>query len=105
MFIYVYYKFVPSEFPTLLKQVMQSSIEAEYVSSHLVTISPKLFKRPEVDKESRETWMEVYNLDALTEHSVLQFIERLKQLALEMGLPQPRAIEKFQSIKLNQLMT
>ena len=100
MYVYVYYKLVPTEFPSLHSQIktLQSTIEAEFVTSHSISIRSQLFKRPELDKEGRETWMEVYNLNALTDETVQEFLACLQQLALEMGLPQPRACEKFQSI-------
>ena len=92
MTLYVYFKFVVSDYPTITKFIreMQGQLLLEYPS-----LECDLLKRPQTDEEGRETWMEVYSGIA-SEPS--KFIERLTELALKNDLPQPRRNEIFISI-------
>jgi len=95
MFVYVYYKFIPSTIAQFKSGVaaLQSAITAEYVG-----VRCQLFKRPTHDQEGRETWMEVYDLKDLNTQDPQPFIDCLTQLAQQQSLPQPRANEIFLSI-------
>lgn len=95
MFVYVYYKFIPSTVLGLKNDVaaLQSAIISEYAG-----VQTQLFKRPTHDQEGRETWMEVYNLEHLNVQDPQPFINRLTELAKQHSLPQPRANEIFLTI-------
>jgi hypothetical protein len=95
MFVYVYYKFIPSKVLQLKNDVaaLQSAIMNEFVG-----VQTQLFKRPTHDQEGRETWMEVYNLEHLNMQDPQPFIDRLTELAKQRSLPQPRANEIFLTI-------
>ena len=89
MKIYVYYKFVVGEMPAAVADVkkMQEQLAAEFDLHDF-----ELMKRLETDVEGRETWMEVY---ACAQDRSEAFAERLQQLSLLAGLPQPRRTEVF----------
>jgi hypothetical protein len=93
MTLYVYFKFVVSDYPMITKFIkeMQGQLLLEYPS-----LDCDLLKRPQTDEEGRETWMEVYRGIA-SEPS--KFMERLTELALKNDLPQPRRNEIFISIE------
>ncbi len=89
MNLFVYYKFLPSEFPCILKSVesLQRQLQEEF---SLVTCG--LLKRPHPDETGHHTWMETYTLDKL---DVERIKSRLDQLAQEEKLPSPRRNEIF----------
>jgi hypothetical protein len=89
MIIYVYYKFLVSEFPQVAINVrrIQSQLTAEFIG-----LKCSILKRPNADEEGRETWMEVYDVGDVNQN---QFIDRLSELALKEGLPAPRRNEIF----------
>ena len=89
MNLFVYYKFLVDQSPDVYSLVKD-------IQRQLVAEFPKLIcdllKRPNPDESGRETWMEVYTLD---DKMLPEFQSRLNQLALELGLPQPRLNELF----------
>ena len=89
MIIYVYYKIIPSAFPELAVHVR--SIQSQ-LTTVFTSLTCDLLKRPQPDEEGRETWMEVYDLGALSQ---LNFLKRLSELVEQQGLPLPRRNESF----------
>jgi hypothetical protein len=99
MYVYVYYKFVPSTGNVTVTQLKTdvAALQLDMIVA-FAGVQCQLFKRPNLDKDGRETWMEVYNLTALKVSDPQPFIERLTQLAQQKSLPQPRANEIFLAI-------
>jgi hypothetical protein len=95
MFVYVYYKFIPSTVAELKNDVAALQLD---ITEEFAGVQCQLFKRPTHDKEGRETWMEVYDLTGLNIQDPQPFIDRLTQLAQQKSLPQPRANEIFLAI-------
>jgi len=89
MNLYVYFKFVVSDHPLALKCIKEMHNQLTIEFPGLVC---DLLKRPFPDQDGKETWMEIYHGIA-TEKS--EFGERLEELALKNGLPQPRRNEVF----------
>ena len=89
MNLYVYFKFIVSDHPLVLKRIREIHNQLALEFPGLVC---ELLKRPLADQDGKETWMEVYR-GAATEKS--EFNERLEQLALKNELPQPRRNEIF----------
>ena len=89
MNLYVYFKFVVSDYPLTLKCIREMHDQLALEFPGLVC---ELLKRPFPDQDGKETWMEVYR-GAVTEKS--EFNERLADLALKNELPQPRRNEVF----------
>ena len=89
MTLYVYFKFIVSDHPMTLKLIrgMQERLSQEYPG-----LECDLLKRPNLDEEGRETWMEIYR-GVMPQSS--PFMERLAELALKNDLPQPRRNEVF----------
>ena len=89
MNLYVYFKFVVSDHPLVLRRIgdMQDQLALEFPG-----LVCELLKRPLPDQDGKETWMEVYH--GVAADSV-DIIERLTQLALKNALPQPRRNEVF----------
>lgn len=89
MNLFVYYKLIRSEHPSLqIKvQVMQAELKSQFPS-----LQTDLLKRPDIDATGHETWMETYNLADI---DINVFRDALDQLALNAHLPQPRRNEVF----------
>ncbi len=89
MNLFVYYKLIRSEHPSLqIKvQVMQAELRAQFP-----TLRTELMKRPDTDATGHETWMEIYDLADI---DINVFREALDQLALNANFPQPRRNEVF----------
>lgn len=92
MNLYVYFKFVVSDHPQVLKHVrdMHNQLSMEFPG-----LACSLLKRPLADQDGKETWMEVYCGPA-TEKP--EFKERLAELVSKNNLPEPRRNEVFISI-------
>jgi hypothetical protein len=98
MYVYVYYKFVPSTNKVIAQLKNDVAALQLDVLEAFPGVQGQLFKRPKLDQEGRETWMEVYNLEALNIEDPQPFIDYLIQLAQQKLLPQPRANEIFVAI-------
>ena len=92
MNLFVYYKLIRSEHPSLqIKvQVMQAELRAQFPA-----LRTELMKRPDIDATGHETWMEIYNLADI---DINIFRDALDQLALNADLPQPRRNEVFLTV-------
>jgi hypothetical protein len=93
MNLYVYFKFVVSEYPLALQCIREMHDQLALEFPGLVC---DLLKRPLPDQDGKETWMEIYH-GVATEKS--EFRERLEELALKNDLPRPRRNEVFISIE------
>jgi hypothetical protein len=89
MILYIYFKFVVMDHPMVIKSIreIQKELLLEYPG-----LDCDLLRRPHVDEEGRETWMEVYR-GIPSEPS--EFMARLTELTLSSDLPQPRRNEVF----------
>lgn len=79
---FVYYKLMPAEFPTLKNDIetLQAMLQAEFEG-----LSAKLLKRPTVDEQGRETWMEVYDFpEAISEAFNAALRESLYKLEFKL---------------------
>jgi hypothetical protein len=94
MIVYVYFKFIVSDFPEVVSDLkrIQSQLMTEYTG-----LTCNLLKRPHPDEEGRETWMEVYDIGE-TDYS--HFSSRLSELVSLGVLPHPRRNETFIPIGL-----
>jgi hypothetical protein len=93
MSLYVYFKFIVSDHPLILKRIrdMHDQLTLEFPG-----LACELLKRPLPDQDGKETWMEVYR-GVATKTS--EFNERIAELVLKNDLPQPRKNEVFVSIE------
>ena len=89
MQLFVYYKFVPQDFPHLHAAIMQLQLN---VSSHFPSLKYRLSKRPTLDDQGRETWMEQY--DFFDEEFDLLMIKLNDEIS-KLGSIPPRANEVF----------
>jgi len=89
MFLYVYYKFLPKDYPGLSNRIiaMQAKLKEQFP-----ILKSQHMKRPQVDEMGRETWMETYDLSTI---NVAEFNLTLKRLSEDSHLPQPRRDELF----------
>jgi hypothetical protein len=89
MQLFVYYKFVPQDFPHLHAAIMQLQLN---VSSHFPGLKYRLSKRPTLDDQGRETWMEQYDFfDEIFDPLMHKLSEEIAKLG---SVPQ-RANEVF----------
>ena len=58
MHLFVYYKFIPADYPNLHTVINQLQTT---VSNQFPGLQYKLLKRPNLDNQGRETWMEQYD--------------------------------------------
>jgi hypothetical protein len=58
MQLFVYYKFIPQDFPHLHAAIIQLQLN---VSTHFPELKYRISKRPNLDDQGRETWMEQYD--------------------------------------------
>jgi hypothetical protein len=89
MQLFVYYKFVPQDFPHLHAAITQLQLD---VSNQFPGLKYRLSKRPALDEQGRETWMEQYDfLEELFDPLILKLNEEIAKLG---SLPK-RANEVF----------
>ena len=58
MHLFVYYKFIPADYPNLHANINRLQWS---VTSQISGLQCKLLKRPNLDDQGRETWMEQYD--------------------------------------------
>ena len=79
MQLFVYYKFVPQDFPHLYAAITQLQLD---VSNHFPGLKCRLSKRPSLDDQGRETWMEQYDFfDEMFDPLMLKLNEEIAKLA------------------------
>ena len=89
MQLFVYYKFVPQNFPHLHAAITQLQLN---ISTHFPGLKYRLTKRPTLDDQGRETWMEQYDFfDEMFELLMLKLNDEIAKLG---SVPQ-RANEVF----------
>jgi hypothetical protein len=93
MILYVYFKFIVSDHPLVLKRIREMHAQLLLEFPGLVC---DLLKRPLLDQDGKETWMEIYHGTAANQP---EFNDRLVELAIKEDLPQPRRNEVFIPIK------
>jgi len=89
MKLFVYYKFLPDEYPELKMRVqhMQMRMQTQFVQ-----LGAQVMKRPSPDELGQVTWMEIYDLGS-NDFAVFKF--ELERAAEQEKLPQPRRTEQF----------
>ena len=89
MQLFVYYKFVPQDFPHLHAAITQLQLN---ISNHIPGLKYRLSKRPALDDQGRETWMEQYDFfDEMFDLLMLKLNEEIAKIG---SVPQ-RANEVF----------
>ena len=89
MHLFVYYKFLPSDYPEI-ESIARDLIEQ--VKATIPGVTAQLLKRPDVNDKGEHTWMESYA--CAPEHfDQLQAI--VEQKASQLALPQARHTEVF----------
>lgn len=89
MKLFVYYKFLPNQYPELKTLVQQMQMRLQKQFSQL---SAQVMKRPTPDELGQVTWMEIYDLGS-SDLSVFKL--ELDRAAAQEKLPQPRRTEHF----------
>lgn len=89
MYLFVYYKLDPKQYPALQSQVtdMQDMLIGQFPG-----VTCQLLKRPDTDEQGRETWMETYHLSEADEKKFRLHLERITQ---DEMFPGPRRNEIF----------
>ena len=89
MKLFVYYKFLPDEYPELKTQVqrLQALLQTQFPQ-----LSAQVMKRPTPDELGQVTWMEIYDLGS-SDLSVFKL--ELDRAAEQEKLPHPRRTEVF----------
>jgi len=89
MKLFVYYKFLPKQYPELktLVQKVQVRLQTQFPQ-----LSAQVMKRPTPDELGQVTWMEIYDLGS-SDLSVFKL--ELDRAAEQEKLPQPRRTEQF----------
>jgi hypothetical protein len=89
MQLFVYYKFVPQDYPHLHTAIIEMQLN---VSNHFPGLKYRLSKRPALDDQGRETWMEQYDFfDEIFDLLMLKLNEEIAKIG---SVPQ-RANEVF----------
>ncbi len=89
MHLFVYYKLVPKDFPELQVEIKQ--LQAN-ISNRFPDLKCKLLKRPSLDDQGRETWMEQYEFPPeIFDHVMKKINGEIAQI----GLSLQRANEVF----------
>jgi hypothetical protein len=89
MKLFVYYKFLPDEYPELKMHVQQMQMRLQ---KQFPQLSAQVMKRPAPDELGQVTWMEIYDLGS-NDFSVFKL--ELERAAEQEKLPQPRRTEQF----------
>ena len=89
MKLFVYYKFLPDEYPELKMRVQQMQMRLQ---TQFAQLSAQVMKRPSPDELGQVTWMEIYDLGS---NDVSIFKLDLDRAAEQEKLPQPRRTEQF----------
>ena len=92
MRLFVYYKFLPEEFPDLEREVRALQ---EAIVQALPGVKTGLLRRPDVNDKAQETWMETYELNASDLESLRTELQRLVR---QHRIPQSRAYEVFVAV-------
>ena len=89
MHLFVYYKFVPHEFPGLEGEIR--ALQKEIVQT-FPNVKTGLLRRPAPNDKGQQTWMETYSLEA---DELELFEHELQRLVQRYTIPQARANEVF----------
>jgi Domain of unknown function (DUF4936) len=89
MKLFVYYKFLPTEYPELKTHVQQMQMRLQ---KQFLQLSAQIMKRPTPDELGQVTWMEIYDLGS-SDFSVFKL--ELDRAAEQENLPHPRRTEQF----------
>lgn len=94
--LFVYYKINEADRANVLLVVQAFEMK---VAQQFPLLSLELMQRP-ASSAGMETWMEIYRQqDALSD----QTLRRIEQLALGLGMPQPRLNEVFVPLRRDEL--
>ncbi|MDP4909646.1 MAG: DUF4936 family protein [Burkholderiaceae bacterium] len=89
MQLFVYYKFIPKDFPHLHAAIIQMQLN---ISNHFPGLIYRLSKRPTLDDQGRETWMEQYDFV----HEIFDLLMlKLSEEVAKLGSIPHRANEVF----------
>lgn len=92
MHLFVYYKFVPSDYPSIESTARQLLAQVQEV---VPSVKVQLLRRPDVNDKGEHTWMEIYECEAAC-------FDRLKaqvqQRANQLLLPAGRRLEVFVAV-------
>jgi hypothetical protein len=89
MHLFVYYKFIPADYPNLLNDINHLQVK---VSHQFPGLQYKLLKRPHLDDQGRETWMEQYDF---SDQIFDQLMIKLNEEIAKIGSVPLRANEVF----------
>jgi len=89
MKLFVYYKFLPDEYPELKMHVQQMQMRLQ---TQFPQLSSQVMRRPTPDELGQVTWMEIYDLGS---GDLSAFTLELNRAAAQEKLPQPRRTEHF----------
>ena len=89
MKLFVYYKFLPNQYPELKTHVQQMQV---LLQTQFPQLSAQVMKRPTPDELGQVTWMEIYELGS-SDLSVFKL--ELERAAAQEKLPNPRRTELF----------
>jgi len=92
MHLFVYYKFLPSDFPAIESQAIQL---VERVEVEIPGVRAQLLKRPEVGADGQHTWMEAYECEAAHFEALRACVELT---AARLDLPKARRVEVFVAV-------
>jgi hypothetical protein len=89
MQLFVYYKFIPEDFPNLHASIIQLQLN---IASQFPGLKFRLSKRPTLDDQGRETWMEQYDFsDKIFDQLMISLNEEM----MRFGHSPKRANEVF----------
>lgn len=79
MHLFVYYKFIPADYPNLQNDINHLQVN---VSNQFSGLQYKLLKRPHLDDQGRETWMEQYDFsDEIFDQLMIKLNEEIAKIA------------------------
>lgn len=79
MHLFVYYKFVPADYLNLLSDINQLQLN---ISNQFSGLRYKLLKRPNLDDQGRETWMEQYEFsEEIFDQLVIKLNEEIAKIS------------------------
>lgn len=92
MHLFVYYKFVPSDYPNIESVARQLLAQ---VQEAVPSVKAQLLRRPDVNDKGEHTWMETYECEAACFEGLKAAVE---QLASQLPLPTARRVEVFLAV-------
>lgn len=92
MYLFVYYKFLPLEYPDLEPNVRRL---LDQVQAVMPDVKVQLLRRPDDNENGEQTWMETY----ACEPARLEGLQTtVAQIANALALPAPRRVEVFVAV-------